>query len=117
MHERSLVHALLCQVETLMRQQQADRVLNVHVSVGEFSGVEPDLFRSAFEDVVIDSPLRGAQLNLRQVPLQARCDRCARKFLVARFCFECPACQSKQVTILRGEDLMLESVTLEQAVS
>lgn len=117
MHERSLVNALLCQVETLKRRERADRVLAVHVSVGAFSGVEPDLFGSAFAEAVAASPLRGADLKMQQVPLEARCDACACEFLVERFRFCCPACDGRRVTVLRGEELMLESVTMEQVES
>lgn len=114
MHEMSLVQALLEQVEILMREKSADRVSLIRVGVGEFSGVEPDLFRSAFELLVETTPLRGATLHMESVPLESRCARCGREFAIEKFCFQCPACASRDLKILRGEDLILDSVTLEQ---
>ena len=113
MHERSLVQALLKQVHTLQTERGAERVVAVRVSVGEFSGVEADLFRSAFTELVEGSPICGALLELCEVPLEARCQSCSREFIVVNFQFKCPRCENGQVDIVRGEGLMLESVTLE----
>ena len=60
MHEASLVQSLLEQVQTLMRDHQAQRVQTIQLSVGEFSGVEPELLRSAYDLLVDQTPVRGA---------------------------------------------------------
>jgi hydrogenase nickel incorporation protein HypA/HybF len=114
MHERTLVRALLKQVQQLQAEQAAERVLAVRVSVGEFCGVEADLFRSAFDELVDDSPISGALLELRVVPLEARCSSCSCEFAVANFRFQCPRCNEARVNVVRGEGLVLESVTLEE---
>ncbi len=114
MHEYSLVQALLRQVEGLMREQQAQRVATIKVSVGDFSGVEPELFQLAFETLVDDTPARGADLKLERVALESKCRDCGREFEIDRFRFQCPHCASGDLMILRGEELVLESVTLEQ---
>jgi len=49
MHEYSLVEAMLEQVDTIRLAQQADRICSIRVGIGEFAGVEPDLFADAFE--------------------------------------------------------------------
>ena len=113
MHEASLVESLLRQVVSLMQEHGAQRVHTIRVCVGEFSGVEPELFRSAYELLVDDSPARGAALELRTVPLRARCSACHQEFSVQQFCFQCPACECRQVDTIQGEDLLLESVALE----
>lgn len=113
MHERSLVQDLLRQVERLMREHGARRLLKVSVSAGEFSGVEPELLRLAFEELAPESAARGAVLELAEVPLEARCGECDHLFRVRRFRFQCPQCRGRQVTVVRGEGLVLESVTLE----
>ena len=45
-----------------MRDNQAARAdLSPRVSVGAFSGVEPELFRFAYDALSMDSPVRGAR--------------------------------------------------------
>lgn len=113
MHERSLVRALLSQVQDLQAKQGAERVLTVRVSIGEFSGVESELVRSAFEEFVDDSPACGASLEVVNVPLESRCRICGCEFVVENFRFRCPQCGDARVDIIRGEGIVLESVTLE----
>lgn len=114
MHERSLVRALLTSVEDLMQRQRGDRVVAVNVSVGDFSGVEPDLLRIAFDDLVRSTRALGSLLHIQRVSLEARCLDCCDEFHVQRFRFECPRCGGRNIKVVRGEGLMLESVTMEQ---
>ena len=53
MHEFALCELLLRQVETLQKEQNADRVTGVRVKVGEFSGVEPELLQQAGDYVIV----------------------------------------------------------------
>jgi hydrogenase nickel incorporation protein HypA/HybF len=114
MHEQSLVRALLRQVQNVANENSGTRVLSIRVRIGEFSGVEPDLLCSAYEDLVQDTPLRGAELKMKRVPLEAICDQCGNKFRIERFRFECDRCESSKLTLHGGEELLLESVTLEE---
>jgi len=113
MHERSLVRALLKQVRELQNEQQAERVVALKVSIGEFSGVEASLFQSAFGELVDGSPICGARLELQQVALEACCESCSCEFAVENYQFKCPSCGNVQVQIIRGDGMVLESITLE----
>ena len=96
-----------------MRDNRATRVVSLRVSVGTFSGVEPDLFRFAYEALSEESPVRGAELEMEVVPLECHCTQCDDEFAVQDFRFECPKCESSSVSIIRGEGIMLDNVTLE----
>ena len=117
MHERSLVRALLRQVQTVADENAAARVVSIRVRIGEFSGVEPELLCSAYEDMVQDTPLRGVELKMKRVPLDAVCEQCGHQFRIERFRFECDKCGSPKLLLRGGEELLLESVTLEDAQS
>ncbi len=113
MHEDSLVRALLRQVEDLLRQHTAARATRVKVTIGEFSGVEPDLLELAFARQAHATAARGARLNVERVPLTGSCQRCSQSFVIRRFRFVCPSCESSAVTVTGGEQLILDSVTME----
>ena len=108
------MRALLRQVEEIRHAHGGRRVVEVQVSIGEFSGVEPDLLVSAFEQLALSTHAQNASLAIQQVPLEARCGECGREWRVERFRFECVACGSRLVEVVRGEDLMLESVSLAE---
>lgn len=115
MHERSLVDSLLDQVERLRLAHGAARVVSVRVGVGALCGVDPELFRLAFEDMVDATPLRGVALELEEVPLELECLACATRFPSPRFRFICPSCRGGRVRALRGEHLMLDRVILDRS--
>lgn len=113
MHEYSLVRGLLSQIEELRRQHDACLVLSLRLIVGEFSGVEADLLQSAFQDLSKGTPAEAASIDIVTTELTAECHNCGNHFTVDRFQFVCPQCQSTKVSIERGDELILESVTFE----
>jgi hydrogenase nickel incorporation protein HypA/HybF len=114
MHERSLVRALLRQVQTVADENLGARIMWIRVRIGEFSGVEPELLSSAYDDLVQDTPLSGTELKIKRVPLEAICDQCGNEFRIERFRFECDQCGCVRLSLRGGEELLLESVTLEE---
>jgi hydrogenase nickel incorporation protein HypA/HybF len=113
MHEYSIVHAVLKQVDKLAAQHAGD-VKEVFVSIGDFSGVDADLLEIAFARLAAESSAKHARLNVRRTELQARCRNCEQQFEIKEFQFVCPHCRETDVQIVRGEELMLESITLEE---
>jgi Zn finger protein HypA/HybF involved in hydrogenase expression len=72
------------------------------------------LLASAYDDLVEDSSLRGTVLNVQRVPLSAVCDQCGHEFHIERFLFECDKCGSLRLSLRGGEELLLDSVTMEE---
>ena len=114
MHEYSLARALLHQIQAIVDQEDVAKVRSVSVTIGEFSGVDPELLRMAFQDVSQQSVAASAALLIEKVALEARCENCFNEVLVERFRFVCPNCESGSVNIVRGEELILERVMLEE---
>lgn len=113
MHERSLIRALLRQVETIAADRRPCRVRTIRLRVGEFSGVEPALLQSAFEQLAEQSSLRDAQLAVVVAPLMARCRRCGQIRPVRDYCFRCENCGGDELVATSGEELLLESIVFE----
>lgn len=114
MHEMSLIRALLRQVHTLCRRHGTGRASVIRLSVGAFCGADPRLLRSAYELATEGQGSGRAELVISEVPLEAGCDLCEEVFRVDHFDFTCPACGSCATRIVRGNDLLLESVTFER---
>lgn len=112
MHERSLIHALLRQVDSIRCQHDAVSVTEVRVEVGPLSGVEPLLLATAFEQLAPRNNAAGAKLFIDEVRLLAKCNSCNREFEVEDFVFLCPMCGGG-VRVVRGDELQLVSVSLQ----
>ena len=113
MHELSLARAVLDEADRIRRAHGASRILAVCIDVGELSGVEPELLRSALNLLTESGQATSVEIELRAVPLEVRCQACGSECRVVRFHFRCPTCGDARLTMLRGEDLVLRDLTLE----
>lgn len=111
MHEFSVAHSILQAVTEVRIQRRLGPVQRVTIELGEFSGVEAALLRSAFDELT--EPQGRTELVIESAPLEARCVQCQSLFRVVDFQFHCPRCDHTEVQIVRGEELKLVSVTAE----
>lgn len=114
MHDESLIHALLHQVDELMLTHQAVAVEEIEVEVGPLSGVEPFLLKDAFERLKSESSSASATLSIVEVGLVVLCRDCQRESQLGNFHFVCHECGSTSVQILCGAEFRLLSVRLQQ---
>lgn len=117
MHERSLARSLLRQIDEIAESHPSTRVTVIRISVGRFSGVEPDLFEMALETMLPDTPYQGAEIEMTVEEIEANCEKCAHRFAVTGFSFTCPLCGCQRTSIVQGEDLLLESLVLQEKTS
>ena len=54
------------------------------------------------------------QLVVNRARLEAVCSRCESDFRIKRFTFQCPYCGSRELSIVGGEELLLESIAMEE---
>ena len=68
MHEYSIVQAMFEQIERLRQQHSAGNVRRIRVTIGEFAGVDPTLFESAYDVYRVHTPCEHALLQIERVP-------------------------------------------------
>jgi hydrogenase nickel incorporation protein HypA/HybF len=111
MHEYSLVQAMMRRVEAEARAHNASGVRRVQVRIGHLSGVEPELFATAYEVLRPGTLCAGAELIIAHEAIEWRCGVCG-SMVPAGGALVCPQCASPPC-LIRGDDLMLESIELE----
>ncbi len=114
MHEMSIVQALLEQVaEEVDQAGQRGRVVSLHLVVGRLSGVHVDAIRFGFELLSPGSIAQGAALRIDQPPARCHCDRCGAAVEIAEIVSACPVCGHADIIIRGGQELLLQSIELE----
>lgn len=113
MHEYSIVRALLDRVEAEAGARGATAVRRIHLRVGELSGVETDLLRSAYELFREASPVAGAELEIEPVAARWVCPACDRA-IVRGAALSCPEC-SRPARLAAGDEIVLQRLELEVA--
>lgn len=112
MHELAVCQALIEQVESVAREQQAYQVVEIGVDIGPLSGVEPHLLEQAFSIASAGTVANGASLNLHSTPLRVSCSSCGQvtDALPARLI--CGNCGNWQTRVVSGDELLLTTVEL-----
>ena len=113
MHELSLCHSLLTQVEGLIVENNADKATRVVVRLGPLSGVEPALLRRAYPLAVAGSAAEGSLLEIETLPVRVRCGACDRESEVPPNRLLCPACGDFKTSLMSGDEMILATVDLE----
>ncbi len=112
MHERSLARNLFEQVCSIQREHPQTRISDVEIEVGSMAGIEPLLFRSAFESLTVEEGLEEIQLIMHEVPVVVHCLDCHQESVAENFVFFCLHCQGKSVRICQGDCIKLVSIDL-----
>jgi hydrogenase nickel incorporation protein HypA/HybF len=95
------------------RSPDVPRIVSVHVRVGHLRQVVPEALRLGFELCAVGTPAEDATLELEAVPAAVACHACDAEREVDGFPLACPACGSLDVHVIRGEELVVDSLELE----
>jgi hydrogenase nickel incorporation protein HypA/HybF len=112
MHEYSLVEALVRRVEQEARRRQALAVHALSIRIGELSGVDAELFRTAYETFRAGTICAQASLSLAQVPATWSCPRCSRP-IDRGAALRCPDCREPARLDEGGDALTLDRIEME----
>jgi hydrogenase nickel incorporation protein HypA/HybF len=105
MHELSIADSILA----IAREHAGERRLAaVRVQVGHLRQVVPSALEFAFE---LLAP--GVELEIVDVPAAGRCRECGADTPLPVFPLTCADCGALDVQILRGEELLVESLEVE----
>jgi hydrogenase nickel incorporation protein HypA/HybF len=111
-HEYSLVEALVRRVEAEARKHRAVAVHRLSVRVGELSGVDPELFRTAYETFRAGTVCEHAPLALSHVAASWSCPACSRPIAKGAI-LRCPSCDAPARLDDGGDALTLDGIEME----
>jgi hydrogenase nickel incorporation protein HypA/HybF len=116
MHESYLVRSLIKQLKQLVPPEDSGRrVRSIRVRISEGAGVAPEVFCRLYDELTLGTALDDIEVDLHPAPLQATCARCGIQFAVQRYRFLCPSCGGSRLTIHGGDEMALESISIEEA--
>jgi hydrogenase nickel incorporation protein HypA/HybF len=89
-------------------------IARVNLKVGKLAAIVPDSLRFCFSVATKDTPLDGAELNIQELPVIARCNDCDAKWTITEAVFKCESCDSGSLEILSGRELDIESIEIAE---
>ena len=114
MHELSIALDLIDAASAEIERLGLVHVTAVRLRVGPLSGVVKDALIFSFDTAVIGTTLEGARLHVEDVAVSVWCDTCeAERHLPDLSRRRCPTCQSPTPRILRGDELELVGLEIQ----
>lgn len=114
MHEFSIVSSLLESCEEIAHNHHATKVLAIHLDIGERSGVNVALLKSAFEEFKVGSLCEDSNLLIQESKVELTCDSCHQSSIPQELNYtHCPLCGSTQVSITKGNEMLLLRLEME----
>lgn len=115
MHEIDMTKALLITIRNWWEEQpEKPQISTVHLTVGQFTCVEPVSLQFAFEAQTRGTFLEGATLEIQETPLIAFCHRCQQEYRPEiGIQYACPECRSPMDDIRSGRELKIDRIEYE----
>lgn len=111
MHEYSIVASLIDRVQHEAAVHGGSRVHRLHVKIGELSGVELDLLKTAFDTFRERTICEGAELAIDTVVATWACPSCDRAVAPGAI-LRCETC-GRPARMVQGDEIILERIEME----
>lgn len=114
MHELSIIQDLFKVLIKIATEKKLRKVSVVYLKIGKLRQIVPEFLEFAFSTIAKDSVAEGAKLVIEFIPITMRCNSCDKEFTVEEDIFFCPGCESGDLTLISGKELILESIEGDQ---
>ncbi len=111
MHEYSIVASLIDRVQQEAAAHDGARVHRLHVKIGELSGVELDLLKTAFDTFRERTICDRAELAIEPIAASWACTSCGRD-LARGAILRCDDC-GRPARLKCGDEIILERIEME----
>jgi len=110
MHELAVTESILEIVQRHAARADADKILRIHLVIGELSSIVDDSVQFYFDHLAADSVAEGAELVFRRIPVTVRCRACDHEWAPKDADWTCPACGHTGPLVVAGREFYVESI-------
>ena len=82
----------------------------INLKIGKLSAIVVESLCFCFDVMAKDTILSGAKLNIKEIPVSARCRDCNFEWTANEPVFVCRKCNSGSIDIISGRELDIESI-------
>jgi len=111
MHEYYVTEQIVKIACETARQHNAPSIAEIHIVIGELTGIVSESLSFYFEALARDTAADGAVLHFIRQPVSRLCSACSTEFHGATS-FNCPACGTLGELINNGRAFYVDSVHL-----
>mgnify|MGYP002626550207 CR=1 FL=1 len=112
MHEMAIAQGILDIALDYGKREQTQKIREIGLLLGEMSGVVRESLEFSFAMLSCGTMAEGAVLNIENVPLVGRCDKCHEEFHIEKYNFLCPKCKMP-LAILSGREMQVKYLEVD----
>jgi len=115
MHELAITKELIKSVLQFAEEARAQKVVAVHLSIGETYGVVEDLLTKAFHHFSRDTICADARLDILFKPICVKCTGCDSVYYLKTSALSdmtCPQCGCHNSQILSGDEFCIDNLEI-----
>lgn len=113
MHELAITQGIIDIVSSEARDKGFERVLEIKLQVGEYSGLVPECIMEFFPIAAKGSVAENALLNIETLKAQFKCLDCGYEGDADRKNACCPQCRSTALKMTAGREFYVDSLKVE----
>jgi len=113
MHELPVINSILKVVMKHAVTNNVNKVMAVHLQVGELSDLEDKWMQQYFDYLTKGGIAEGAKLVIERMPVVMKCDECGLSYEVdikQNKKLSCPECGSKKNTLVSGREYFIKNM-------
>jgi len=117
MHELSIAQSMVELAEQEARNHRAVSIEELELEIGSLAGIDWGALDFALESAVKGTMLENARIATLRIAGEGRCGDCENLFPVENLFTSCPACGSYAVKIIKGKELRIKSIVVNNKQS
>lgn len=114
MHEMSIAQNIIEIIRQYVPHDAETKVRNVHLKIGETSGILIDSLAFCYRAITQNSSLQESILVIDRIPLSIQCHACHALTTSDAIVFYCQACGSNNVSMLSGMEMLVTDIEVEE---
>lgn len=114
MHELSIAQSIIEGAAEEAGRHPGNRVTAVHLHVGRLSGVVKEALLFSYNLACEGTPLEGSRLEIEEIAAVVFCSECSEeRTLESIQYFRCPICLMPTQDVIRGRELLITGLEME----
>jgi hydrogenase nickel incorporation protein HypA/HybF len=109
MHETAVAQSILDSILEQAKKVSA-RPVRAVISCGQFNTLNDEVMQFAFEAAAEGTVCQGMRLEIKHIPLRAKCRNCGEIFIFDVYSPSCPKCKTEESDFEPDAPLLLEEI-------
>ena len=113
MHELAITEGIIRAAVPDAEKHGAKRILEIHLKIGELSGVLPECIQYYFDIASRGTIAENAKLTVEKIPVTIACPDCGYAGVVDLKKIRCPQCGGTGFRLTGGKEYFVDSLEAE----